>query len=68
MDSDVLWGLVAITAIVFLCREINCWYLKINSRKELLEKIVANQEKIIELLNKRENEEVPEVHNQSTEE
>lgn len=46
--------------IFFLCRELNCWYLKINARKELLESMVENQKQIIKLLKKQLGEEVEE--------
>lgn len=46
--------------IFFLCRELNCWYLKINARKELLETMVDNQKQIIKLLKKQIGEETVE--------
>lgn len=42
MPIGLIW-LLAIIGIFFLCREIMCWYWKIN-------KSIANQERIIELL------------------
>lgn len=55
-------GFIAIIIIAFviflICREFNCWYLKINARKELLEKLAENQKEIIRLLKKQTGEEV----------
>ncbi|WP_229058502.1 hypothetical protein [Parabacteroides leei] len=42
MPIGLIW-LLAIIGVFFLCREIMCWYWKIN-------KSIANQERIIELL------------------
>ena len=57
-------GIILIIAVAvgifFLCRELNCWYLKINARKELLELMVENQKQIIKLLRKQLGEEVEE--------
>lgn len=57
-------GIILIIAVAvgifFLCRELNCWYLKINARKELLELMVENQKQIIKLLKKQLGEEVEE--------
>lgn len=48
-NSDFIWNLfiiVFVLVVVFLvCREIVCWYYKIN-------KMVSNQEEIIRLLKK----------------
>lgn len=58
-----IWSVILVIAIAvgifFLCRELNCWYLKINARKELEEKMVENQKEIIRLLRKLNGE--PEV-------
>lgn len=45
MEHMPIWfiWLLAIIGIFFLCRELMCWYWKIN-------KSIANQERIIELL------------------
>ncbi|MBC8603187.1 hypothetical protein H8784_15860 [Parabacteroides acidifaciens] len=42
MPIGIIW-LLAIIGVFFLCRELLCWYWKIN-------KSIANQERIIELL------------------
>lgn len=42
MPIGFIW-LLAIIGVFFLCRELMCWYWKIN-------KSIANQERIIELL------------------
>ena len=58
MDVAAIIITIVIAAVVLLiCRELNCWYLKINARKELLEQLVENQKEIIRLL-KGEKEEV----------
>lgn len=48
-NADFIWNLMTIllvcTIIFFVCREIMCWYWKIN-------KMVANQDEIIRLLKK----------------
>lgn len=52
-------AIIIIAVVIFLiCRELNCWYLKINARKELLEKLAENQKEIIRLLKKQTGEEV----------
>lgn len=44
---------IAITfGILLVCRELNCWYLKINERRDLLKTIIDNQETIIWQLKK----------------
>ena len=51
-DVTLIIFIVIIAIIIFLiCRELNCWYLKINARKELLEEMVKDQKEIIRLLN-----------------
>ena len=45
----ILMALVAI-GLFFLCRQLNCWYLKINERIEIMYKMIKNQEKMINLL------------------
>jgi len=58
MDVAAIIIIIVIAVVVFLiCRELNCWYLKINARKDLLEQLVENQKEIIRLL-KGEKEEV----------
>lgn len=58
MDVAAIIVIIVIAVVVFLiCRELNCWYLKINARKNLLEQLVENQKEIIRLL-KGEKEEV----------
>ena len=60
MDVAAIIITIVIAAVVLLiCRELNCWYLKINARKELLEQLVENQKEIICLLKgEKEGEEV----------
>jgi len=44
---------VVIAIVIFLvCRELNCWYFKINAHISLMEKVIKNQEEIIALLKK----------------
>ena len=51
-DVAVIIGIILLAIFVILiCRELNCWYLKINARKDLLEEMVKNQKEIISLLN-----------------
>ena len=51
MDTVSLIIILVFAVIIFLlCRELNCWYLKINARKELLEQLVENQKEIISLI------------------
>lgn len=51
MDAVSFIIIFVIAVIVFLmCRELNCWYLKINARIGLLEQLVENQKEIIHLL------------------
>ena len=38
--------------VFYLCRELNCWYLKINDRKKQMDQMIENQKEIIELLKK----------------
>lgn len=38
--------------LFFLCRELICWYYKINERNNLLREIADNQKKTYELLYK----------------
>ena len=55
MDVAAIIITIVIAAVVLLiCRELNCWYLKINARKELLEQLVENQKEIIRLLSRDE--------------
>ena len=54
-ETFVIIGIciIIIWFIIFLIfREVNCWYFKINARKELLEEMLKNQKEIIRLLNK----------------
>ncbi len=54
--SAIIITIVIAVVILLICRELNCWYLKINARKELLEQLVENQKEIIRLLNVEEKE------------
>ena len=64
-----IWSIIIIilvaVGIFFICRELNCWYLKINARKELEENMVKNQKEIIRLLRKLNGE--PEVMEEKAE-
>ena len=68
MSSDEIWLIVALIAVFYLCRELNCWYLKINDRKKQMDQMIENQKEIIKLLKREEtkntqNEEKPENDN-----
>ncbi len=52
MSSDELWVIVILIVVFYLCRELNCWYLKINDRKKQMDQMIENQKEIIELLKK----------------
>ena len=52
MSSEDLWVIVALICVFYLCRELNCWYLKINDRKKQMDQMIENQKEIIELLKK----------------
>ena len=49
MSSDELWVIVILIVVFYLCRELNCWYLKINDRKKQMDQMIENQKEIIEL-------------------
>lgn len=53
MSSEDIWVIVILLGIFYLCRELNCWYLKINDRKKQMDQMIENQKEIIKLL-KRE--------------
>lgn len=57
MSSDEILAIVVLILIFLLCRELNCWYFKINDRKNQMDKIIENQEEIIELLKKSNDNE-----------
>ena len=57
MSSNEILAIVVLILIFFLCRELNCWYFKINDRKNQMDKIIENQEEIIELLKKSNDNE-----------
>jgi len=42
MDNNVLWILVISVVVFLICREITCWYWKINKVILLLETIAEN--------------------------
>ncbi len=48
MDSIIylLMALVLLVAVFFMCREINCWYWKLNDIKELLSELVSTLKEI----------------------
>lgn len=55
----ILIAVAIVFGILLLCRELNCWYLKINERRDLLRMIVDNQRTIIrqlQILNADEEE------------
>lgn len=52
MSSEELWVIVILIGVFYLCRELNCWYLKINERKKQMDQMIENQKEIIELLKK----------------
>ena len=52
MSSDELWVIVILIVVFYLCRELNCWYLKINDRKKQMDQMIEDQKEIIELLKK----------------
>lgn len=52
MSSEDLWVIVILIVVFYLCRELNCWYLKINDRKKQMDQMIENQKEIIELLKK----------------
>ena len=52
MSSEELWVIVILIVVFYLCRELNCWYLKINDRKKQMDQMIENQKEIIELLKK----------------
>lgn len=55
--AAIIITIVIAVVVLLICRELNCWYLKINARKELLEQLVENQKEIIRLLSRGEKEE-----------
>ena len=54
MSSENVWVIVALIGIFYLCRELNCWYLKINDRKKRMDQMIENQKEIITLLKNAE--------------
>lgn len=52
MSSEELWVIIILIGVFYLCRELNCWYLKINDRKKQMDQMIENQKEIIELLKK----------------
>jgi len=57
METGYIFLVIAIAiGIFFLCRELNCWYLKINARMDLMENMLKNQKEIIRLLKKQNGE------------
>lgn len=48
--TDLIIALAVLFGIVMICRELNCWYLKINKRIDLMNQMIENQEKMIRLL------------------
>ncbi len=57
MDPSIIIIIVIAVVVFLICRELNCWYLKINARKNLLEQVVENQKEIIRLLKGGEKDE-----------
>lgn len=48
--STILITVAIVVGIFLLCRELNCWYFKINERRDLLRDILETQEAILDLL------------------
>jgi len=54
MFSDSPGMVIAVSVVIsitifLICRELFCWYFKINKRTELLTKILEQQTKLVEL-------------------
>lgn len=60
MNDLGLFIIVVIVAIglLLLCREVNCWYLKINRRISLMEQMLDKQNEIISFLKEDRNRKV----------
>lgn len=58
MTSEDIWVIVGLIAVFYLCRELNCWYLKINDRKKQMDQMIENQKEIITLLKKDEEKRI----------
>ena len=52
MSSEDILVIVVLIVIFYLCRELNCWYFKINDRKKQMDQMIENQQEIINLLKK----------------
>ena len=48
--GSIIIFLIVLFVIVLICRELNCWYLKINARISLMEQMLENQKEMIRLL------------------
>ena len=48
--GSVILLVIIIFVIILICRELNCWYLKINARISLMEQMLENQKEMIRLL------------------
>ena len=48
--GTIIIFLIILFVIVLICRELNCWYLKINARISLMEQMLENQKEMIRLL------------------
>ena len=57
MSSEDIWVIVVLICVFYLCRELNCWYLKINERKKQMDQMIENQQEIIKLLKAKEDKE-----------
>lgn len=49
----IIFGIIILIVIFLICRELNCWYWKINERRDILESInfKTNNDKSDEILN-----------------
>ena len=50
--SEDIWIIIVLIGVFYLVRDVNCWYFKINTRKEQMDKMLENQKEIIDLLKK----------------
>ena len=57
MEGIILTIGILIVAIL-VCRELSCWYFKINDHLKLMEKISENQQTIIQILKSEKQKEI----------
>lgn len=53
----IIIAILICIGLFFLCRQLNCWYWKINERIDLMNQMLDNQEDIIKLLQGKNLEE-----------